>query len=139
MDQGPAALHSREHDDVSRDNHGFLNRWMFIEEKAAPRYQRVGEDALKVPKELKMGLSRLYQPGAVLLDQPMDGSECRPSFRMSWGRGAEQIYDEVRQSVEREVDDRKRELFWRSPEKTVRIATSVAAGCLSKTVNRDHM
>ena len=55
------------------------------------------------------------------------------------GRGAEAIYDEVRQSVERETDDRKRELFWRSPEKTVRIATSVAAGCLSKTVNRDHM
>ena len=124
----------------SRDvTNGFLNRWMFIEEKVAPAYQRVSGDALKVPKELKMGLSRLYQPGAVLLDQPMDGSECRPSFRMGWGRGAEEIYDSVRQSVEQETDDRKRELFWRSPEKTVRIATSVAAGCLSKTVNRDHM
>ena len=58
---------------------------------------------------------------------------------MGWGPGAEQIYDEVRQNVERETDDRRRELFWRSAEKTVRIATIVAAGCLSKTVNRDHM
>jgi hypothetical protein len=58
---------------------------------------------------------------------------------MGWGPGAEQIYDEVRQGVERETDDRRRELFWRSAEKTVRIATIVAAGCLSKTVNRDHM
>src|SRR6516225_5803135 len=74
-----------------------------------------------------------------LIAQPCDGSECRPSFRMGWGPGAEQIYDEVRQNVERETDDRRRELFWRSAEKTVRIATIVAAGCLSKTVNRDHM
>jgi hypothetical protein len=74
-----------------------------------------------------------------LLNQPVDGSELRPLFRMSWGPGAEEIYDGIRQGVERETDDRKRELFWRSPEKTVRIATNVAAGCLSKTVNRDHM
>ena len=124
----------------SRDvTNGFLNRWMFVEEKVQPAYQRVSEDALNVPKELKLGLSRLYQPGTVLLNQPCDGSECRPSFRMGWGPGAEQIYDEVRQGVERETDDRRRELFWRSAEKTVRIATIVAAGCLSKTVNRDHM
>src|SRR5262245_24924123 len=124
----------------SRDvTNGFTNRWTFIEEKVQPAYQRVSEDALNVPKELKMALSRLYQPGTVLLNQPGDGSECKPSFRMGWGLGAEEIYDAVRQSVERETDDRRRELFWRSAEKTVRIATIVAAGCLSKTVNRDHM
>src|SRR6516162_763362 len=124
----------------SRDvTNGFLNRWMFIEEKVQPAYQRVSEDALNVPKELKSALARLYQPGTVLLNQPSDGSECRASFRMGWGPGAEEIYDAVRQGVERETDDRRRELFWRSAEKTVRIATIVAAGCLSKTVNRDHM
>jgi hypothetical protein len=117
----------------SRDiTNGFLNRWLFIEEKAPPQYQRVTEDALDVPKELKVMLSRLYQPGAVLLNQGADGSGFRPLFRMGWGPGAEEIYDAVRQGVERETDDRKRELFWRSPEKTVRVATNVAAGCLSK-------
>jgi DNA replicative helicase MCM subunit Mcm2 (Cdc46/Mcm family) len=59
--------------------------------------------------------------------------------RLGWGPGAEEIYDAVRQGVEREIDERRRELFWRSAEKTVRIATIGAASCLSKTVNRDHM
>jgi hypothetical protein len=72
-------------------------------------------------------------------NQAGDGSGFRPLFRMGWGPGAEEIYDAVRQGVEWETDDRKRELFWRSPEKTVRVATNVAAGCLSRTVNRDHM
>jgi DNA replicative helicase MCM subunit Mcm2 (Cdc46/Mcm family) len=58
---------------------------------------------------------------------------------MGWGLGAEEIYDAVRDGIAGETDDRKRELFWRSPEKMVRIATSIAAGCLSKTVDRDHM
>jgi hypothetical protein len=95
---------------------GFLNRWMFVEEKVAPKYQRISEDALNVPKGLKVGLSRLYQPAATLLGQPMNGSEFKPSFRMGWGRGAEEIYDTVRQTIERESDDRRRELFWRSAE-----------------------
>jgi hypothetical protein len=118
---------------------GFLNRWLFIEEKIQPGYQRVSENALKVPRELMIALRRLYQPSTVLLNQPSDGSECRPAFRMGWGPGAEEIYDSIRGGVERETDDRRRELFWRSAEKTVRIATNVAAGCLSKTVNRVHM
>jgi len=124
----------------SRDvTNGFLNRWWFVEEKAVPEYQRVGPEALIVPNELKVSLGRLYQPGTSMLDQVADGTEFRPSFRMSWGRGAEEVYDAIRQSVEREADERKRELFWRSAEKTVRIATNVAAGCLSKTVEREHM
>lgn len=114
---------------------GFLNRWWFVEEKAVPEYQKVGPEALAVPKELKVSLSRLYQPSVSLLD----GVEFRPAFRMGWGPSAEEVYDTIRQGVERETDERKRELFWRSAEKTVRIATIVAAGCLSKTVNRDHM
>jgi hypothetical protein len=114
---------------------GFLNRWWFVEEKATPKYQRVAPEALAVPKELKIALGRLFQPSATLLD----GVEFRPAFRMGWGPGAEEIYDSVREGVERETDERKRELFWRSAEKTVRIATIGAAGCLSRTVNRDHM
>ena len=69
----------------------------------------------------------------------MDGVECRPAFRMGWGPGAEEVYDAVRVSIEQETDERKRGLFQRTPEKTVRVGTTVAAGCFSKTVNRDHM
>jgi hypothetical protein len=118
---------------------GFLNRFLFIEEKAHPQYQRVTADTLNVPKEFKVGLARLYQPAAALMAQPMGGVEYKPAFRMDWGPGAEEVYDEVRVSVEQETDERKRGLFWRSAEKAVRVATSVAAGCFSKTVDRDHM
>lgn len=118
---------------------GFLNRFLFMEEKAPPRYQRVTEDTLIVPKELKEGLARLYQPAAALMSQPMGGGEWKPAFRMGWGPGAEEVYDDIRVGIEQETDDRKRGLFWRTPEKAMRVATSVAAGCFSKTVDRDHM
>jgi hypothetical protein len=94
-----------------------------------------------VPQELKKSLARLYQPGAVMLNQPGggEGEWFRPAFRMGWGHGAEEVWDDYRRSIEREADDRKRELCWRSAEKAVRIATNVAAGCFAQVVTRDHM
>jgi hypothetical protein len=78
----------------SRDiGNGFLNGFLFIEEKAHPQYQRVSEDMLNVPKELKVALSRLYQPAAASNAQPIGGEEYRPAFRMSWGPGAEEVYE----------------------------------------------
>jgi hypothetical protein len=118
----------------SRDvANGFLNRWMFAEEKVAPPCRKVSEGTLEIGKELRQGLAKLYQPISVL-DQTG-----KPAFRMSWGPGAEEIYDAIREDVEQETDERRRELSWRSPEKTVRVATIVAAGCLDTVVSQEHM
>lgn len=118
----------------SRDiSNGFLNRWTFVEEKTAPPYQRVNEEALTVPKSLREGLAKLYQPVSVL-DQ-----NGKPAFRMTWGPGAEEVWNAIREQIERETDERRRELFWRSPEKTVRVATVAAASYFATTVSREHM
>jgi hypothetical protein len=118
----------------SRDiANGFLNRFMFVEEKVAPPYQKVAAGALELPERIKAGLQKLYQPPQ-LLDQSGE-----PAVRLTWGPGAEEIFDNVRISLERETDERKRELFWRAPEKIVRVATIVAAGRFATEVSREDM
>ena len=112
---------------------GFLNRWLFAEEKAAPPYRKVSEGTLEIGKDLRQRLAKLYQPISLL------DNTGKPSFRMNWGPGAEEVYEAIRNDVEKETDERRRELFWRSPEKTVRVATIIAAGCFDKSVTRGAM
>jgi hypothetical protein len=114
---------------------GFLNRWILVEEKAKPAYRKVSDTALEIDRSLRQGLRRLYKPVS-LLDLDQTG---KPSFKLAWGPGAEEIYDAVREQTEQETDERRQELSGRTPEKSVRIATIIAAGCFSTTVNRDHM
>ena len=94
--------------------------------------QGIGRDARNW-EDLRQRLAKLYQP------IPLLDNTGKPSFRMSWGPGAEEVYEAIRQDVEKETDERRRELFWRSPEKTVRVATIIAAGCFDKSVNRGAM
>jgi len=117
----------------SRDiANGFLNRFMFVEEKTAPTYQKVVPGCLEPPQSIKDGLNRLCMQASIL-------DEGKPSIRMEWGPGAEEVYDTVRKAVEAEADDRRRELFWRTPEKIVRVATIIAAGRFAKAVSREDM
>lgn len=112
---------------------GLLNRWLFAEEKVAPAYRKVSEGTLEIDKGLRQRLAKLYQP------IPLLDNTGKPSFRMSWGPGAEEVYEAIRNDVEKETDERRRELFWRSPEKAVRVATIIAAGCFDKSVSRGAM
>ena len=112
---------------------GFLNRWTFVEEKTMLPYRKVSEEALEIPKRLSEGVAKLYQPLSVLDEAG------KPAFRMAWGPGAEEVYNGIREKVERETDDKRRTLLWRGPEKTVRVATTAAAACFAKAVSREHM
>jgi Protein of unknown function (DUF3987) len=114
-------------------SNGYLNRWNFVEEKDQPDWQRTDECSLDVPAGLAKALRKLYQL-VPILDQ-VGG----PTERLAFGPGAEDVYHAIREGIEAETDDRRRELCWRSPEKTVRIATSIAAGCFSKVVTREYM
>jgi hypothetical protein len=119
----------------SRDiSNGFLNRFLFVEERVMPPYQRIVASASdEIPKSIRDGLSKLYQPVSLL---DWNGA---PTLRLAWGRGAEEVYDAVRDEIANEPDDRKRELFIRTAEKTVRVASVVAAGRFSREVSRGDM
>jgi hypothetical protein len=112
---------------------GFLNRWTFVEEKVKPPEQQVPEDALELPKALRDGLARLYQPLSAL------DATGKPAFRLAWGPGAEEVYQAIKEQVEADTDDRRKILFSRAPEKAVRDASTIAAGCLDKFVQRKYM
>jgi Protein of unknown function (DUF3987) len=118
----------------SRDvANGFLNRFMFVEEKELLPYQEVPEGAIEVPFKLMDRLCKLYQP-SVQIDPTG-----KPPVRLAWGPGAKEIFDEVREASRAETDDRIRDLLGRTAEKTVRIATILAAGCSADAVTREHM
>jgi hypothetical protein len=114
-------------------SNGFLNRFILAEVKAAPPYREVSDGALEISKELRESLTKLYNP-FVQVDPTG-----KPSFKLDWGPGAKEVYDAFRQEIECETDERRKELSLRSPEKAVRVATDVAAGCFAKHVARDHM
>jgi hypothetical protein len=52
---------------------------------------------------------------------------------------AANIFDAVREAIARETDERRHDLFWRQPEKTVRVATILAACRFDKCVSRSDM
>jgi hypothetical protein len=114
-------------------SNGYLNRWNFVEERDQPDWQSTDEQSLDVPVGLARALRKLYKPVAIL-DQ-ISG----PPERLRFGPGAEDVYHAIREGIAAETDDRRRELCWRSPEKTVRIATSIAAGCFDQVVTREYM
>jgi hypothetical protein len=112
---------------------GFLNRFMFVEEKEALPYQDVPESELEVPHHLLRHLLELHQPG-VQID-----ATGKPPVRLGWGPGAKEIYEEFREATRKEPDERKRDLLARSPEKVVRVATILAAGRFANAVSREDM
>ena len=58
---------------------------------------------------------------------------------MSWGAGAEQIWTDLADELREERDELKCNLFARVPEMTVRIATIIAFGRYSLTVDQADM
>jgi hypothetical protein len=118
----------------SRDvANGFLNRFTFVEEKELLPYQEVSENAMDPPAGLIDRLRRLYQPGVQI--DPTG----KPPVRLGWGPGAKAIFDEVREACRTEKDERRRDLLGRTAEKTVRVATTIAAGDFADVVTRDAM
>jgi hypothetical protein len=106
---------------------------LFVEEKTLLPYQKVPDGAIEVPFGHMDRLSKLYQP-SVQID-----ATGKPPIRLGWGPGAEEIFDVVREASRAEGDDLRRDLLGRTAEKTVRVATILAAGCFADVVTRDHM
>jgi hypothetical protein len=114
---------------------GFLNRWTIKVEHERSAYQRVGEKELVIPKPLRDALRKLY-PSHQILDQVTDGV---PQKRLAWAAGAEEFFEAMEAAVRAEKDPRRRDVFQRQPEKTVRIAACIAAGRFAESVSLADM
>jgi hypothetical protein len=89
--------------------------------------------ALDVPDTLKDGLAGLYKP--MMLPSPTG----KPPIVLAWGAGAEAFFLDIRQRCEAEPNELHRPLLRRSAEKTVRIATILAAGSGMSAVPQAYM
>jgi Protein of unknown function (DUF3987) len=119
----------------SRDvANGFLNRFLFVEEPEMPPYQKVRENSLVVSRDLSRALNRLHHRSQA---EVLDDTEW--PHRLTWGTGAEEVYNTVRIERENEVDELRQELCVRTAEKIVRVATIVAAGKFMNLVTQADM
>ena len=126
---------------------GLLNRHLIIRGEDRPPLQKRADGSWKVPAVLKQRLQALYQPRpkpatAATAEEAFKAAEdtFEPMVTMGWGsRAAEQIWGELVATLREEPDELRRNLFARVPEMTVRIATIVAYGRFSPTVDELDM
>lgn len=102
---------------------GFLNRIAVLEEPQVPD-TRTDYEIGDFPFTLSNQLNKLY----VLKPQ-----------RLGWGPGAKEIWEGELARLKAETDERKRKLWWRTPEKINRAGGVFAACRFSTTVERSDM
>jgi hypothetical protein len=129
---------------------GLLNRHLIIRGDDRPPLQDRAEGSWKLPAKLKEELKGLYRPRPrpSILDQTLDQIDeiedlddeaFEPEIRMPWGVGAKQIWTTLIAKLREEPDELRRNLFARVPEMTIRIATEIAFGRYSPTVDQTDM
>jgi hypothetical protein len=125
---------------------GLLNRHLIIEAQQKVELNKPAPGSWKVPPTLLVSLRSLYKPRNALQDalntkvEEADlGISFEPEITMGWGPGAEVIFDELARTVRDEPDQLRRNLFIRVAELTVRVATIVAFGRSSRTVDEPDM
>jgi hypothetical protein len=128
---------------------GLLNRHLIIEaQQEKIELHKPAPGSWKVPPALLTSLKSLHQPRTAwqeLMDKkPEEIAEALavafdPQITMRWGPGAEAIFDHLARTVRDEQDQLRRNLFIRVAELTVRIATIVAFGRGSHTVDLPDM
>lgn len=119
---------------------GFINRFLLCSDARPPERDPPRLLSAGVPPSIVEGLARLRSlsegiGGAISDDSRLEGSA--PPKLLRWGVGAKQVYDLLRSRVE-ELEDRDAghaALCARTPEIAVRIATIIAAGRFSDTVD----
>jgi len=116
---------------------GFANRLLILpmEGFRRPPEQLTPRGAGQPPKELVRGLRRLWRPLS-LLDKFEDQQEA-----IGWGEGAGEIYLAFSGRMDKfeSVDNMKYQLGMRVCESSVRLATVVACGRGSPTVDREDI
>jgi hypothetical protein len=130
---------------------GLLNRHLTIEaQQEKIELHKPAPGSWKVPPALMASLKALYRPGnsnalkEVLNLKTEEITEALaasfdPQINMGWGPGAEAIFDDLARTVRDAPDPLRRNLFIRTAELTVRVATIVAFGRGSHTVDRPDM
>jgi hypothetical protein len=123
---------------------GLLNRHLIIDAQQNTEFNPSFKAVREIPVPLKLALQSLYRPRDRfddLLKMPIDevgkivGATFKPEIVMGWGPGAEAIFVELARTIKKEPDSLKRNLFIRVAEITVRVATNVAFGRGSRTVD----
>jgi hypothetical protein len=125
---------------------GFLNRMVVIEEKQKTQQNPSHKINLEPPKELRAQFSPLFKPRSKLdelLKAPAEdikmnvGVKFKPEIVVGWGLGAQAIFNELDQKTRNanKSDPLRDQLFMRVPENAIRLATIVAVGRGSRTVD----
>jgi hypothetical protein len=127
---------------------GLLNRHLIIRGRDRPPLQTRADGSWMLPEALKEELKGFYRPrlkpkpaetAEEILAEDLDDWSFEPEVRMGWGAGAAQIWTGLVHGLQKERDSLRANLFARVPEMTVRIATIVAFGRYSTTVDELDM
>jgi len=125
---------------------GFLNRMVVIEEKEKTQQNPSHKISLEPPKELRTQFAPLFKPRNKLDDllkapaadiKVNVGLKFKPEIVVGWGHGAQAIFNELDQKTRNanKSDPLRDQLFMRVPENAIRLATIVAVGRGSPTVD----
>jgi hypothetical protein len=137
---------------------GLLNRHLIIRGDDRPPLQDRAKDSWKLPPGLEQELKAFYQPKMSfdeIMNSPLseikkpgededddedeDDEAFDPEIRMAWGPGAKQVWIDLISQLREETDDLRRNLFARVGEISIRIATIIAFGRGSLTVDQIDM
>jgi hypothetical protein len=125
---------------------GFLNRMVVIEEKEKTQQNPSHKINLEPPKELRAEFAALFKPRSKLDDLLQASAEdikknvgvrFKPEIVIGWGPGAQARFNELDQETRNanKTDPLRDQLFMRVPENAIRLATIVAVGRGSRTVD----
>jgi hypothetical protein len=137
---------------------GLLNRHLILRGDDRPPLQDRAKDSWKLPPGVEQELKAFYQPrlkpklsAEEIKKMPIsdfkepgedddeDDEAFDPEIRMAWGVGAKQVWIDLISQLREEPDDLRRNLFARVGEITIRIATIIAFGRGSLTVDQIDM
>jgi predicted DNA-binding protein len=126
---------------------GLLNRHLILRGIERPLLQIRADGSWRLPEALKEELKEFYRPrpkpkAEEILEkdlEEMDDWSFEPEVRMGWGVGAERIWIDLVNRLREERDPLRSNLFARVPEMMVRIATIIAFGRYSTTVDELDM
>lgn len=126
----------------SDQDNGVLNRFLIFRSRVRPAERRPSADPFAVPESIAGRLKRLYTGGSLLHASLRNSTTLDvPPTALGWGAQAEDAYEVFREEIEgrSDADADARPFLARTVEMALRIATIVAAGRFSQTVDLDDM